>query len=152
MLRLTALTTGIAMMGAAAMADSHGHSHDHGDMARIPAPEGAMVYFIGLEDGATVSNPVTLHFGARGIGIAPAGVEWPDTGHHHLLINVDPDSVDMEFGLPADDQHIHFGGGQTEVTLDLPEGTHSMFLLMGDHNHVPHDPPIMSTPITITVE
>ncbi len=150
MLKTTALTAGLAILALSAHADTHGH--DHGDMARTPAPEGAMVYFIGLEGGATVSNPVTLHFGARGIGIAPAGVEWPDTGHHHLLINVDPATVDMEFGLPADDQHIHFGGGQTEVTLELPEGTHSMFLLMGDHNHVPHDPPIMSTPITITVE
>ncbi|MCC5966836.1 MAG: DUF4399 domain-containing protein [Natronohydrobacter sp.] len=150
--RLSVLATSLIFASTAAFADSHGHSHDHGDMARTPAPEGAMVYFIGLEDGATVSNPVTLHFGARGIGIAPANVEWPNTGHHHLLINVDPAEVEMEYGLPADDQHRHFGGGQTEVTLDLPAGTHTMFLLMGDHNHVPHDPPIMSEVITITVE
>ena len=148
--RLIAATAGLLLASSAAFSDSH--SHDHDDMARTPAPEGAMVYFIGLDDGATVSNPVTLHFGARGIGIAPANVEWPDTGHHHLLINVDPAEVEMEFGLPADDQHRHFGGGQTEVTLDLPAGTHTMFLLMGDHNHVPHDPPIMSDVITITVE
>ncbi|WP_439563277.1 DUF4399 domain-containing protein [Roseinatronobacter sp.] len=121
-------------------------------MARTPAPEGAEVYFITPADGAVVSNPVTIQFGARGIGIAPAGVDWPDTGHHHLLINVDPTEVDMEFGLPADDQYRHFGGGQTEVTLDLPAGTHTMFLLLGDHNHVPHDPPILSEVITITVE
>ncbi|TVP74280.1 MAG: DUF4399 domain-containing protein [Rhodobacteraceae bacterium] len=152
MLRLTSATAGLVMLALAGPGFGQSHSHDDNGMARTPAPDGAMVYFVGLEDGATVSNPVTLHFGARGIGIAPAGVEWPNTGHHHLLINIDPDTVDMEFGLPADDQHIHFGGGQTEVTLELPEGTHSMFLLMGDQNHVPHDPPIMSTPITITVE
>ena len=150
MQKLFAATTGLIFAASAAFSDGHDHDHDH--MARTPAPEGAMVYFIGLEDGATVTNPVTLHFGARGIGIAPANVEWPDTGHHHLLINLDPAEVEMEFGLPADAQHIHFGGGQTEVTLDLPEGTHTMFLLMGDHNHVPHEPPIMSEVLTITVE
>ena len=150
MQKLFAATTGLIFAASAAFSDGHDHDHDH--MARTPAPEGAMAYFIGLEDGATVTNPVTLHFGARGIGIAPANVEWPDTGHHHLLINLDPAEVEMEFGLPADAQHIHFGGGQTEVTMDLPEGTHTMFLLMGDHNHVPHEPPIMSDVLTITVE
>lgn len=94
--RLSALATSLIFASTAAFADSHGHSHDHDDMARTPAPEGAMVYFIGLEDGATVSNPVTLLFGARGIGIAPAGIDWPNTGHHHLLINVDPAEVEME--------------------------------------------------------
>lgn len=152
MTRLISATGALILATSAAFADSPSHDHDHDHMARTPAPDGAMVYFIGLEDGATVSNPVTLLFGARGIGIAPAGVEWPDTGHHHLLINVDPAEVDMDFGLPADEQHWHFGGGQTEVTLDLPTGTHTMFLLMGDHNHVPHDPPIMSDVLTITVE
>ena len=150
MFRLSGAMIGLVFAASTAIADTHSHSHD--GMDRTPAPEGAEVYFISPADGATVSNPVTLQFGARGIGIAPAGVDWPNTGHHHLLINLDPDEVDMEFGLPADDQHRHFGGGQTEVTLDLPAGTHTMFLLMGDHDHVPHDPPIMSEVITITVE
>jgi hypothetical protein len=150
MLKQIALVTALALAAGSGGADTHSHSADEG--GRTAAPEGAMVYFIGLEDGATVTNPVTLHFGARGMGIAPAGVDWPNTGHHHLLINVDPAAVDMQFGLPADDQHRHFGGGQTEVTLDLPVGTHRLFLLMGDHNHVPHDPPIMSEVVTITVE
>jgi hypothetical protein len=150
MSRLFGAITGLVFSASAAFADNHSHAHD--DMARTPAPEGASVYFISPEDGATVSNPVTLQFGARGIGIAPAGVDWPNTGHHHLLINVDPAEVEMDYGLPADDQYRHFGGGQTEVTLDLPTGTHTMFLLMGDHNHVPHDPPIQSEVITITVQ
>lgn len=131
-----------------ALADSHAH----GAAERIAAPEGASVYLIGLEDGATVSNPVTLRFGARGIGIAPAGVEWDNTGHHHLIINVDPADIDYSEGLPATDNIRHFGGGQTEVTLDLPTGTHTMWLLMGDWTHTPHEPPVMSEPISVTVQ
>ncbi len=119
---------------------------------RIPAPEGAKAYIIAPTEGSTVSNPVTIRFGLEGMGVAPAGVEKEKTGHHHLLINVEPSSIDMDNPLPADDNHRHFGGGQTEVTLDLPAGTHKLILLLGDHNHVPHDPPIMSGPITITVE
>ena len=119
---------------------------------RIAAPEGAEVYIVTPEDGATVSNPVTIVFGLRGMGVAPAGVEFPDTGHHHLLINVDPGEIDFDEPLLADDRFRHFGGGQTEVTLDLPTGTHTLMLLLGDELHVPHDPPVMSAPITITVE
>lgn len=119
---------------------------------RIPAPEGAEVYIVTPQDGATVSNPVTIVFGLRGMGVAPAGVDFPDTGHHHLLINVDPAEIDFDEALPADDRFRHFGGGQTEVTLDLPAGTHTLMLLLGDELHVPHDPPVMSAPITITVE
>ncbi len=119
---------------------------------RIPAPKGAKAYIIAPTDGSTVSNPVTIWFGLQGMGVAPAGVEKEKTGHHHLLTDVEPSSIDMDNPLPADDNHRHFGGGQTEVTLDLPAGTHKLILLLGDHNHVPHDPPIMSDPITITVE
>lgn len=151
MFRMTALACGL-VAATQAGADNHSHTQSNADSMRTAAPDGAAVYIISPADGATLSNPVTLQFGARGIGIAPAGVEWPNTGHHHLLINVDPTTVDMEYGLPADDQHRHFGGGQTEVTVDLPAGTHTLFLLMGDHNHVPHDPPIMSDAITVTVQ
>lgn len=119
---------------------------------RTPAPEGAEVYFISPQDGATLTNPVTIVFGMRGMGIAPAGVEKENTGHHHLLINVDPAEIDVENALIADEQYVHFGGGQTEVTRELPPGIHTLRLLAGDHNHVPHDPPIMSEPITVTVE
>jgi hypothetical protein len=117
-----------------------------------PAPEGARAYIITPEDGATIANPVTIRFGLEGMGVAPAGVENENTGHHHLLINVDPETIDRDAPLPADDQHRHFGGGQTEVTVDLPAGTHTLRLLLGDQNHIPHDPPVMSEPITVTVE
>jgi hypothetical protein len=119
---------------------------------RMPAPEGAKAYIIAPTEGSAVSNPVTIRFGLEGMGVAPAGVEKEKTGHHHLLIDIEPSSIDMDNPLPADDNHRHFGGGQTEVTLDLPAGAHKLILLLGDHNHVPHDPPIMSDPITITVE
>ncbi|WP_424974298.1 DUF4399 domain-containing protein [Dinoroseobacter sp. S124A] len=123
-----------------------------------PAPEGAAVYFVNLEDGATVSSPVTIVFGLEGMGVAPAGTEKDKTGHHHLLLNraklgEGPDGADeLLYGIPADDNHIHFGGGQTQVTIDLPAGTHTMQLVLGDLNHVPHDPPIMTEVISVTVE
>ncbi|MEM7721953.1 MAG: DUF4399 domain-containing protein [Pseudomonadota bacterium] len=123
-----------------------------------PAPEGAEVYFIGLEDGATVESPVTLRFGLTAGGIAPAGVEQANTGHHHIFLNRPPlgegefGAEELSIPLPADENHIHFGGGQTQATLDLPAGTHTLQLVLGDHNHIPHDPPIASDVITITVE
>jgi hypothetical protein len=118
-----------------------------------PSPDGAEAYFVALEDGDTVSSPVTVHFGLRGMGVAPAGVDMPNTGHHHLLINRPAfGEADVGFGLPADDNHRHFGGGQTEVTLDLPPGTHTLQLVLADMNHVPHDPPVTSEQISITVE
>lgn len=119
---------------------------------RTSAPEGASAYIISPEDGATVSNPVTVVFGLEGMGVAPAGAEIENTGHHHLLINTDPDSIDMTAPLPATDQIVHFGGGQTQVTKELPQGTHTLQLLLGDWSHVPHDPPILSQEITVTVE
>lgn len=123
-----------------------------------PAPDGAKVYFVNLADGDTVSSPVTVVFGLEGMGVAPAGTEKEKTGHHHLLLNrpplgEGPDGADeLLYGLPADDNHIHFGGGQTQVTLDLPAGEHTMQLVLGDLNHVPHDPPVMTEVITITVQ
>ncbi|MEM7745473.1 MAG: DUF4399 domain-containing protein [Pseudomonadota bacterium] len=117
-----------------------------------PAPEGAAVYFIGLEDGATVSNPVTIRFGLAGMGVAPAGHDQKKTGHHHLIINEAIEGEELDYPIPADDNHIHFGGGQTEVTLDLPAGTHTLQLVLGDWSHIPHNPPVMSDRITVTVE
>jgi hypothetical protein len=121
------------------------------EFPRTPAPDGASAYIVSPADGATVSSPVTVVFGARGIGIAPAGVEWEKTGHHHLLINADVAAIAMGESLPATDEIRHFGGGQTEVTVELPPGEHRLRLLMGDHNHIPHEPPILSDPITLTV-
>ncbi len=123
-----------------------------------PAPEGAKVYFVNLEDGATVASPVTVVFGLEGMGVAPAGTEKEKTGHHHLLLNRPPfgegpeGAEELQYGIPADDNHIHFGGGQTQTTLDLAPGTHTLQLVMGDLNHVPHVPPVASDVITITVE
>jgi|TARA_R100001143_G_scaffold40285_2_gene36808 hypothetical protein len=121
------------------------------------SPEGAKAYFVTLEDGAVVSSPFVVTFGLSGMGVAPAGTEKAHTGHHHLLIDrpklgEGPDGAEeLQYGLPADDNHVHFGGGQTEMTLDLAPGTHTLQLVLGDLNHVPHDPPVMSEVITITV-
>ena len=117
---------------------------------RTPSTPGAKVYIIAPENGATVASPVRVQFGLSGMGVAPAGVEKEGTGHHHLLIDKSLDS----FGdaLPADDNHRHFGGGQTEATIELAPGTHTLQLLLADHNHVPHDPPVMSETVTITVK
>ncbi len=117
-----------------------------------PAPEGASVYFIGIADGDTVSNPVTIRFGLAGMGVAPAGTDKEKTGHHHLIINETIEGDELNEPIPADDNHRHFGGGQTEVTLELPAGTHTMQLVLGDWSHIPHNPPVMSEQISITVE
>ncbi len=122
------------------------------DEHRTPSPEGARVYIISPHDGDHVSNPVTILFGLEGMGVAPAGVQKENTGHHHLLIDTDPDSLDFGSSLPATDRIVHFGGGQTQVTTDLPVGTHRLRILLGDENHVPHDPPVLSKAIEVTVE
>jgi len=119
--------------------------------AATPAPAGARVYIISPADGAVVSSPVTVKFGLSGMGVAPAGVDKPNTGHHHLLIDLDG-VPPAGMPLPADDHHKHFGGGQTETTVQLAPGQHTLQLIMGDQNHVPHEPPVMSDKITITVE
>ncbi|WP_412555476.1 DUF4399 domain-containing protein [Shimia sp. MIT1388] len=123
-----------------------------------PSPDGAKVYFINLSDGDSVEAPFVVNFGLSGMGVAPAGTEKENTGHHHIFINRPPlgegtdDAELMENGVPTDDNHKHFGGGQTEVTLDLPAGTHTLQLVLGDEFHVPHNPPVVSEVITITVK
>ena len=116
-----------------------------------PAPQGAAVYFITPTDGQQVSSPVTIRFGLQGMGVAPAGVERQHTGHHHLLINMDT-LPPLNQPLPATDQIVHFGGGQTETSIALPPGEHRLQLLLGDHFHIPHNPPVLSEMITITVQ
>jgi len=126
--------------------------------AQSMSTEGAGTYIVSPADGATVSSPVTVVFGLAGMGVAPAGTEKDGTGHHHLLIDRPPFGLgefgaeEFELALPADDNHKHFGGGQTQATLDLTPGTHTLQLVLGDAGHVPHDPPVMSDVITITVE
>ncbi len=120
--------------------------------AQTPSPKGAKVYFISPQDGATVKSPFLVQFGLSGMGVAPAGVEKPNTGHHHLLIDTKLTSEQMKAPLPADDHHKHFGGGQTEAMISLPKGKHTLQLVLGDWSHVPLSPPVMSQPITVTVQ
>lgn len=119
-------------------------------LSRQSAPDGAMVYFIAPADGEVVSSPVRVVFGLKGIGVAPAGIELSNTGHHHLLVDTGLPSFDLP--VPADEHHLHFGLGQTETVVELTPGEHRLQLLLGDHLHVPHDPPVLSEVITIQVE
>ena len=121
-------------------------------LAQTASPSGAKAYIINLKDGAEVTSPFLVQFGLSGMGIAPAGVEKPNTGHHHLLIDTKMTDEQMKAAIPADDTHKHFGGGQTEAMVTLPPGTHTLQLLLGDWSHIPHAPPVMSEPITITVK
>ena len=114
------------------------------------APD-AKVYFIQPIDGAVVGKTFSVKFGLSGMGVAPAGTDREHTGHHHILIDLDS-LPDMTKPLPANDNVKHFGGGQTETTLTLEPGTHTLQLLLGNHLHIPHDAPVMSEKITITVE
>lgn len=135
------LATAITLLGVGAVS------------AETPSADGAAVYFIGLADGDTVSGPVTVRFGLSGMGVAPSGIEKEKTGHHHLFIDRAPfGDDDVGYGIAADDNHKHFGGGQTEVTIELAPGEHTLQLVLGDHGHVPHDPPVVSEVITVTVE
>jgi hypothetical protein len=120
--------------------------------AQTPSPVGAKVYIINLKDGATVTSPFLVQFGLSGMGIAPAGVEKPNTGHHHLIIDTTLTPEQMQGAIPADATHLHFGGGQTEAMVTLAQGKHTLQLVLGDWSHIPHAPPVMSTPITVTVQ
>ncbi|MEL6920803.1 MAG: DUF4399 domain-containing protein [Pseudomonadota bacterium] len=126
-----------------------------GETASTP---GAKVYFINLKDGDTVKGPVKVLFGLSGMGVAPAGVEKEGTGHHHLFVNRAPflkgedGAEEADLNIPADENHKHYGGGQTETTLELTPGKHTLQMVLGDQNHIPHNPPVVSEVITITVE
>ena len=118
---------------------------------RTASPPGAEVYIISPKDHATVHSPVHVQFGLKGMGVAPAGVKFENTGHHHLLIDTDA-PADPAAPLPATDKIVHFGKGQTETTLTtLTPGKHTLQLLLADQNHIPHNPPVISKKITITV-
>ena len=117
---------------------------------RTPSPPGAEVYIISPANGAKVHSPVRVVFGLRGMGIAPAGVKFENTGHHHLLIDTDV-PANLAAPLPASEHVVHFGKGQTETEVKLPPGKHTLQLVLGDLNHVPHEPPVISKKITITV-
>ena len=114
------------------------------------SPEKVMLYIISPQDGDTVSSPVKVIFGLNGMGVAPAGIKMKNTGHHHLLINL-AQLPDLNLPIPSDEQHKHFGKGQTEVSIELEKGEHTLQLILGDHMHVPHEPPIISKKIRIKV-
>ncbi|MEM9173860.1 MAG: DUF4399 domain-containing protein [Myxococcota bacterium] len=126
-----------------------GH-HEEGGLPRSDRPEDARVYFITPTDGAKTSSPVVVRFGLGGMGVAPAGTEKKNTGHHHLVVDAELPPANLP--IPKSDNYRHFGGGQTEVSLELTPGTHTLQLILGDHLHIPHDPPVVSEKITITVE
>ena len=117
---------------------------------QTPSADGSEVYFISPKDGDVIKGPVTIRFGLKGMGIAPAGIEKSATGHHHLIIDAELPPLDEN--IPMDEHHKHFGGGQTEVTMELSPGTHTLQLLLGDMNHIPHDPAVYSEKITVTVK
>lgn len=120
--------------------------------AQTAAPAGAVVYFINVKDGDTVTSPFKVQFGLSGMGVAPAGVEKANTGHHHLLIDTTLSADELKAPIPADDKHKHFGGGQTETMVTLPPGKHTLQLVLGDWTHIPFNPPVMSPVITVTVK
>jgi uncharacterized protein DUF4399 len=120
--------------------------------AETPSPPGAKVYFINLKDGDTVTSPFLIQFGLSGMGIAPVGVDKPNTGHHHLLIDTTLSGDQLKQPIPMDDTHRHFGGGQTEAMITLPPGKHTLQLVLGDWSHIPHVPPVMSPVINVTVK
>ena len=137
---LALLATAAALPAGAGAAEGEG---------RTPSPPGAYLYIGWPTDGSTVRSPFKVWFGLRNMGVAPAGVERPNTGHHHLIIDTDLPPAGEP--IPSNRSHLHFGAGQTETQLDLPPGRHTLQLLLGDARHVPFDPPVASARIAITV-
>ena len=119
---------------------------------RVAPVGGATEYIIAPADGAKIHGPVTVTFGLKGMGIAPAGVKFDNTGHHHLLVDTDLSDVKLDAPLPATDKILHFGKGQTETTLTLPPGRHTLELVFADYTHMSFDPALHSKKITITVD
>jgi hypothetical protein len=117
---------------------------------RTPAPENAVVYIVWPPDGAVINGGrFWLRMGLRNMGVAPKGVKMANVGHHHVLIDTDLPEMDQQ--IPNDRNHVHFGAGETEARLELPPGKHTLQLLLGDDNHIPHQPPVYSSKITVTV-
>jgi hypothetical protein len=135
------LAFGASLLAAAALAQD-----------RPAAPAGAEVYFIAPRNGAVIQGPVTVKFGLKGMGIAPAGIKFDNTGHHHLLVDTDLSDLKLDAPLPATDKVLHFGKGQTETTVTLAPGKHTLELLFADYQHIPFDPALHSQKITITVK
>jgi len=107
------------------------------------------VYIESPENGALVQSPIEIVFVLDGMELAPAGTYGPDTGHHHLII--DNELPDLGIPIPSDKNHLHFGKAQDRVFLDLEPGLHTLQLLLGDGNHIPHQPPLISEKIEIII-
>ena len=135
------LALGVCLMAALALA-----------RIRMAPPAGAEVYFIAPQNGAKLHSPVTIKFGLKGMGIAPAGIKFDNTGHHHLLVDTDVGELKLDAPMPATDKIVHFGKGQTETTLTLAPGKHTLQLVFADYLHQSFDPPLTSKKITITVD
>ena len=168
LISVCAIAASVTLLGCG----HHGHHHQHGPITtaapttpmqttvsvpvmqggyeKVVAAPGTRLYFLNLRNGQTITNPVRVVFGLSGMGVAPAGLEKEGTGHHHLLIDVA--SLDVNTSIPANDNHRHFGLGQTEAVVTMVAGTHTLQLVLADHNHIPHHPPVMSERITITVK
>ena len=140
----------LAAMATLVQACSGGNdSQQAADQPPAAAEEVARVFIASPANGATVSSPITVVFGIENFGLAPAGTQDAETGHHHLLVDTDLPALDQP--IPADANHLHFGKAQTETSLELSPGEHTLQLLLGDGNHVPHDTALISEPISITV-
>lgn len=135
-------TTAIGLLGCLMMTGAFAAE-------RTPAPTNAYIYIGWPNDGEVVpaNRPFRVWMGLRNVGVAPKGVAHPNTGHHHLLIDRGLPALDQE--IPSDRNTLHFGAGQTETTIELPPGTHTLQLIMGDHDHIPHDPPVVSRKRTV---
>ena len=143
-MRLSIVTLAMSLVATSACAQSD-------EWPRVEAPPEAVAYIIAPGNGEVVSSPFKVQFGLSGIGVAPAGIEYPDTGHHHLLINRDVSNFSEP--LPSGEPDLlHFGGGQTEAVVTLEPGEYTLQMILGDQDHVPHDPPIMSKKVTVTVK
>lgn len=114
------------------------------------APKDAKVYFITPYDGQRLKGGFLCRFGLRGMGVTHAGDDFQNSGHHHLLVDVN-EPIDPKEPIPQDKSHLHFGAGQTETYIELPPGSHTLQLVLGDAKHYPFDPPVMSEKITIRV-
>ncbi len=141
----------LALLFAFAFSFGVGVSHVMAEEFVSHAPETARVYISEPADGQTVASTFTVKFGLSGMGIAPAGVDVENTGHHHLLVDVE-DLPDLKSSLPKSDRVRHFGGGQTEAELTLPPGEHTLQLILGNYLHIPHDNPVISDKISVVVQ
>ena len=119
-------------------------------LGRTPAPKDAYLYIIWPNDGERIRSPFWCRFGLRGMGVTHAGDKTDNMGHHHLFIDV-TEPLDPDQPITQDRQHLHFGAGQTEARIDLPPGRHTLQLVLGDADHIPFDPPIVSKKITVIV-